>query len=93
MKKWTGAVVLLLLILVVFSAVLAQSGQFDLPWHSVNSGGGDSSGGDFALQAAIGQADASSLSGGDYTMDGGFLVAPVWPDGQPTTVYLPLLAG
>jgi len=93
MKRWMGAVVLLLLLLVVFSVVLAQTGQFDLPWHTIDSGGGESGGGDFALRAAIGQADASSLSGGDYTIDGGFLVAPLSPDAGPTYVFLPLLTG
>ena len=93
MKKWIGAAALLLLILVVFSVVLAQSGQFDLPWHSVDSGGGNSAGGDFALQAAIGQPDASSLSGGQFTMAGGFLVAPVSPDEGSIEVFLPLLNG
>jgi hypothetical protein len=93
MKKWIGAAVLLLLLLVVFSVVLAQTGQFDLPWHSIDSGGGTSSGGDFTLRADIGQPDAGSLSGGDFAMSGGFLVAPISPGAGSMDVYLPLLRG
>jgi hypothetical protein len=77
MKKWIGAALLLLLILALFSVVLAQTGQFDLPWHSIDSGGGDSSGGDFALQASIAQSDSGSLSGGVFNMEGCFLVSPI----------------
>ena len=38
---------------------------------SVDSGGGESIGGDFSLTAAIGQPDASQLSRGGTVMDGG----------------------
>jgi len=38
---------------------------------SVDSGGGESSGGDFSLIASIGQPDAGNLSQGDTVLDGG----------------------
>jgi hypothetical protein len=91
MRKWALVALLLLLILVLFSVVLAQSGQFELPWHSINSGGGSSSGGKLALQAAVGQADSGSLSGGAFTVEGGFLVSPLSPESQQELVFLPLL--
>ena len=93
MRKWAWVVLTLILVAALFSIVLAQTGQFDLPWHTIDSGGGESSGGDFAIQAAVGQPDASSMSGGDFTMSGGFLVAPISPDTGAIDVFLPLLRG
>lgn len=91
MRRRVVVVVILILILAVFSVVLARSGQFELPWHSIDSGGGTSSGGEFALRAAVGQAEASSLSGGAFALDGGFLIHPVLPGGEQEAIFLPLL--
>ena len=44
---------------------------------SVDSGGGESSGGDFTLTAAIGQPDAGVLSQGDTVLAGGLWVGAV----------------
>ncbi len=46
--------------------------DFDLSWHTVDGGGGTSSGGDFVLRGTIGQPDAGDLSGGDFPLRGGF---------------------
>ena len=49
--------------------------DFDLSWYTIDGGGGSSStGGDFELSRTIGQPDASEMSGGDFTLAGGF-----WP--------------
>lgn len=40
--------------------------------RTVDSGGGTSTGGDYALSGTIGQADAGEMSGGDYAVSGGF---------------------
>ena len=50
----------------------AAGADFDLTWHTVDGGGGTSSGGDFVLRGTIGQPDAGDLSGGDFTLRGGF---------------------
>jgi hypothetical protein len=92
MKKRVSAAVLLLLILVFFTVVLAQSGQFDLTWHSIDGGGGSSGGGEFVLRGAIGQPEAGSLSGGDFTLGGGFLVQQLSSDSLEKVVFLPLLS-
>jgi len=91
MKRWLGAAALLLLLLAVFSVVLAQSGQFDLPWSTIDSGGGASSGGDYALQAAIGQPEAGVLTGGSYSVNGGFLALPVQAGEGSVSVFVPLV--
>ncbi len=63
------------------ASVLADGGQryasgtgddFDLSWHTVDGGGGTSGGGGFVLRGTIGQPDAGDLSGGDFTLRGGF---------------------
>ena len=52
---------------------LAQ--PFTIGWYSIDAGGGVSTGGDFELRGVIGQPDAGpTLAGGDFELDGGFLV-------------------
>jgi len=47
--------------------------DFDLSWHSFDSGGViRSTGGDFELSGTIGQPDAGTLAGGDFELNGGF---------------------
>ena len=59
---------------------LAQ--PFDLSWHTIDGGGGASSGGGFTLTGTIGQPDAGSSSGGAFTCVGGF-----WAGGGQTPCY------
>ena len=52
------------------------SADFDLSWQTVDAGGAtDSAGGDLELSGAIGQPDAGAMSGGDFTLTGGFWFA------------------
>jgi hypothetical protein len=72
------------------TAALAPSGSgYDLSWHTVDGGGCTvSRGGGYLLGATIGQPDAGLLSGGGYTLGGGF-----WAGGAGETtfrLYLPL---
>ncbi len=46
--------------------------DFDLSWHTVDGGGGTSTGGVFVLNGTIGQPDAGTLSGGGFELRGGF---------------------
>ena len=98
MKRGTILLILAALVLLAGS-VLAQSGNgtsarlsagYDLSWWTVD-GGGDtfSSGGGYTLGGTIGQPDAGVLTGGDYTLGGGF-----WGGGAVAAeynVYLPLV--
>ena len=76
-----------ILILVALAAVLvalsvsyattsAQSGgAYDLTWNTFDGGGATfSTGGTYSLGGTIGQADAGTVSGGTYTLNGGFWV-------------------
>lgn len=65
------------------------AGSFDLSWNTVDGGGGTSSiGGPYSLGGTIGQPDAGTLSGGSFTLDGGFWAA-VAGTPLPTTTSTP----
>jgi len=75
-------------LLLIVSTALARSG-YDLSWWTVDGGGGTASGGSYTLVGTIGQPDAGILTGGDYTLGGGF-----WGSGVAAArykVYLPLI--
>ncbi|MBN2390921.1 MAG: hypothetical protein JXR84_09365 [Anaerolineae bacterium] len=83
----------LIILLSVSSLARAQSGNgYDLTWHTIDSGGVTfSMGNGYQLGGTIGQPDAGSLSGGNYTLSGGF-----WQSGESSEpsahcVYLPLV--
>lgn len=46
--------------------------QPSIPWYTVDGGGGTSTGGVYSLSGTIGQPDAGVLSGGTFTLTGGF---------------------
>ena len=70
-------VMILLVCLQAAVPAFGQSGgQYELNWHTIDGGGGQSSGGPYVLTGTIGQPDADWSSGGDYEVLGGF-----WPGG------------
>ena len=93
------------MILIVLGAALllsqqttsAQSGgSYDLTWNSIDGGGGmpaGSTGGTYSLGGTIGQADTGTMSGGAFSLAGGF-----WFDltsiqtGAGGKIYLPFIA-
>lgn len=64
----------------------AAAQVYSIDWHSIDGGGGTSSGGNYTLTGTIGQPDAGTMSGGNYTLTGGFMsiVAAVQTPGAPT---------
>ncbi len=53
----------------------AAYGQFEIPWFTVDGGGAvATAGGGYELSGTIGQPDAGVMSGGSYTLRGGFWV-------------------
>ncbi len=85
-------IVRVLLVIALFamlaSVALAQSGGgYDLTWNTVDSGGYTfSAGGGYSLGSTVGQPDAGVLTGGGYTLAGGF-----WGGIAPYRLYLPLV--
>ena len=61
--------------LVLLMAALCTNAQsYSIDWFSIDCGGGPSTGGGYTLSGTLGQPDAGTLSGGSYTLEGGF-----WP--------------
>ncbi len=67
----TGAVMILAL------APSAFAQDFAIDWHTVDGGGGTSTGGGFELEGTIGQPDAGILTGGNFELSGGFWAGAV----------------
>lgn len=64
----------LVLELALIQASGAEEGSgFDLPWVSIDSGGGVSAGSVYRLTATVGQAEAGLSIGGEFVLSGGFL--------------------
>jgi hypothetical protein len=83
---------------------LCAQAQYSIDWHTIGGGGGTSTGGVYSVSGTLGQPDAGRMSGGSFTMEGGFwsVVAAVQTPGAPllsitltngvVTVFWPLPA-
>lgn len=65
----------------------APTADYEITWYTIDGGGGTQSSGAYTLNGTVGQLDAGTLSGGSYTLAGGY-----W-NGSATVqhVYLPLV--
>jgi len=74
-------------IFLIFSfAVSSVIGQtYSIDWFTIDGGGGTSTGGVYAVSGTIGQPDAGHMSGGNFTIDGGFwgIIAAIQSPGSP----------
>jgi hypothetical protein len=77
-----------LLLVAIQVARAAQAPALTLNWWTVDSGGGSIQGGNFLINATVGQAEPGSLSGGNHSLVGGF-----WADLQAALkkIFLPLV--
>ncbi len=75
------------------AGVSAQS--YTIDWFTVDDGGGTSTGGVYAVSGTIGQPDAGVMSGGNFSITGGFWGAfvPVQTPGAPTLYLTNLFNG
>ena len=86
-----GASVVLGCWCLVLLTVQAANAQYAIDWFTLDGGGGASSGGSFTLTGTIGQPDAGTLSGGNYTLQGGFWPGIVVPaTGEAPTLFIQL---
>jgi hypothetical protein len=67
-----GTTRILLGICLVATNLTASAQNFAIDWFIINSGGGDSSGGSYAVSGTLGQPATGLSSGGSYTLEGGF---------------------
>ena len=76
---------LLFLLLLSLAAPSARAQGYSIDWFTIDGGGGTSTGGVFSVSGTIGQPDAGHMSGGNYTLDGGFwgIIAAVQIPGAP----------
>jgi hypothetical protein len=63
----------------------ANSQPYSIDWFTIDGGGGTSKGGVFSVSGTIGQPDAGKMSGGNFTVNGGFwgIIAAVQTPGAP----------
>lgn len=66
-------------------ALDAAAQDYSIDWFKVSGGGGTSTGGVYSVSGTIGQPEAGRLSGGNYTLQGGFwgAIAAVQTPGAP----------
>jgi hypothetical protein len=85
----SAAVLAATALLLVFATAAALDGP-EADWFTVDGGGGATvAAGDLSLTGTIGQPDAGLLTGGDYSLGGGF-----WGGGGLAVeyyIYLPLV--
>jgi len=84
--------------LLVLMAALGfpAAAQYSIDWHTIDGGGGTSSGGVYSVSGTIGQPDAGPpMTGGPYTVMGGFWALPeaVQTPGAPLLSLTPTSAG
>jgi hypothetical protein len=78
MKRFLGLVLIL-------CSLAARAQNYSIDWFTIDGGGGTSTGGVYSISGTIGQPDAGRLSGGNFTLDGGFwgIIAAVQSVGTP----------
>ena len=65
-----ACITLLLALLAMTISLPAQTCSID--WATIDGGGGTSTGSVYSVSGTIGQPDAAGMSGGNYTLQGGF---------------------
>jgi len=81
----TGLKVVLMALALTALVSRAQAQTYSIDWYKIAGGGGTSTGGTFAVSGTIGQHDAGAMSGGNYSLQGGFwgIIAAVQLSGSP----------
>lgn len=74
-----------LLALALLLPALGFAQQYSIDWYKIAGGGGTSSNGQYVISGTIGQADAGTMGGGNYSLTGGFwsLLSVVQSPGAP----------
>ena len=69
----------------LLGATSAFAQSYSIDWFTIDGGGGTSTGGVYSVSGTIGQPDAGKMSGGNFTIDGGFwgIIAAVQTPGAP----------
>ena len=92
-KTWRRIAALCLL---TSALCLPASAQYSVDWHTIDDGGGTSTGGVYSVSGTIGQPDAGGpMSNGQYSVTGGFWALPtaVQVTNAPTLTIVPAAPG
>jgi hypothetical protein len=83
MKNLSVPLTTVLVMTALLSVAFAQN--YNIDWFTIDGGGGASTGGLFSVSGTIGQPDAGKMSGGDFTVTGGFwsIIGAVPTTGAP----------
>ena len=82
-----------LVVVLLATPTALAAGTYEVPWWTVNGGGGTSAGSTFAVSGTLGQPDAGpQLSGTQFSLAGGF-----WGQAGEVpilnfSIYLPLVS-
>ncbi|HEY3855858.1 MAG TPA: hypothetical protein VGO67_15825 [Verrucomicrobiae bacterium] len=79
------ATILLISAAIFTPSARSQSTNYSIPWHTIAGGGGTSSGGNYTVSGTIGQHSTATMSGGVYSLTGGFwsIIAAIQTPGSP----------
>jgi hypothetical protein len=83
-------------VLILGCAGEAMAQSYAINWHTIDGGGGTSTGGVYSVSGTIGQPDAGpTMTNGQYAVTGGFwaLPAAIQTPGAPTLTIAPAGAG
>ena len=66
-------------------SLASHAQNYSIDWSTTDGGGGTSTGGVYSVTGTIGQPDAGHMSGGNYSVEGGFwgVIAAVQTPGAP----------
>jgi len=96
-KTWRSFMPLLGFIILHSSFCLRALGQsYSIDWHTIDGGGGTSTGSVYSVSGTIGQPDAGGpMTNGQYSVTGGFWVLPtaVQTTNAPTLTIVPASPG
>jgi len=93
-KAWRLCFCSLLSVLSFQFSAFSQS--YAINWHTIDCGGGTSTGGEYSVSGTIGQPDAGpTMTGGPYSLTGGFWALPtaIPTPGAPTLTIAPATPG
>ena len=70
---------------ILLTANTLRAQPYSIDWFTIDGGGGTSAGGSYSVSGTIGQPDAGPMSGGNYSLTGGFwsIISVVQNPGSP----------
>lgn len=91
-----GVKMILTFIILTFLCLGPTSAQYAILWHTIDGGGGTSTGGVYSISGTIGQPDAgATMTNGQYAVAGGFWALPtaVQTTNAPVLTIVPAAPG